>query len=287
MTNAQIAACIFMPALVLLWFICVFRLDRRLRDYHPEKYEQMGMAKLMPRKLSDWNIRVGFSGITAGFNNTLPVLRMARFLWSGEDQPLNDAQLSSLSKFMRWLFIIFMASFALLFFSIFFADSPKRQLSSVTVKQAEPDIDHRRSKAFRLHKEKNLGEAIVIYDELLKDSTSDAELLYWRGTALVQMGKPDLALLDFRNVIRLEPDNFDAHVRADRILSRQGLWDEVLEMWDRYIARNSSDAEALFERGGTHFHRKDLTSALADAESACALGKAEACQQAKRLSSSM
>ena len=68
-----------------------------------------------------------------------------------------------------------------------------------------------------------------------------------------QLGDTDQALQDFRRVIELEPANFEAHRSADRILSGQRRWDQVLDLWNRYIARTPASAEAYFERGGTNF----------------------------------
>jgi tetratricopeptide (TPR) repeat protein len=140
-----------------------------------------------------------------------------------------------------------------------------------------------REQAFRLHREKRWADAVAAYDDLLAESERDAELHYWRGMARWQLGQPDQALQDFRRVIELEPANFEAHRSADRIPSGQRRWDEILEMWNRYIARTPASADAYFERGGTNFHKGDLVAAQADAARACELGKAEACPWAERL----
>ena len=104
----------------------------------------------------------------------------------------------------------------------------------------------RRNQAFDLHRAQKWAEAIAVYDELLAESEGDAELRYWRGMAHWKLDHADEALLDFRRVIELEPTNFDAHRSADRILSRQQRWDEVLGMWDLYIERATTNAEAYF-----------------------------------------
>ena len=54
-------------------------------------------------------------------------------------------------------------------------------------------------------------------------------------------------------------------------------------MWNRYISRQPPDAEAYFERGGTHFHKGDMAASRADAAKACELGKAQACTMVERL----
>ena len=140
-----------------------------------------------------------------------------------------------------------------------------------------------REEAFRLHREQRWEDAIAVYDQLLQESERDAELRYWRGMAHWKLDHTDAALQDFRAVIELEPTNFDAHRSADRILSLQGRWDEVLEIWDDYIARTPTNADAFFERGGTNYHKGDLAAARADAARACELGHAEGCSWWERL----
>ncbi len=147
--------------------------------------------------------------------------------------------------------------------------------------------EQRRAQAFELHRAQKWPEAIAVYDDLLRESERDAELSYWRGMAHWQLNHADQALQDFRRVIELEPSNFEAHRSADRILSRQQRWDEVLEIWDRYIGRAPTNAEAYYERGGTNFHKGNFAAAQADAAKACELGKSEACSLADRLKSKL
>ena len=145
----------------------------------------------------------------------------------------------------------------------------------------------RRDQAFDLHRAQKWAEAIAVFDELIAEPEGDAELRYWRGMAHWKLDHADQALIDFRRVIELEPANFEAHRSADRILSRQQRWDEVLELWDGYIGRVPTNAEAYFERGGTNFHKGNVAAAQADAAKACELGKSEACSLAERLKSNL
>ena len=142
-----------------------------------------------------------------------------------------------------------------------------------------------RDRAFDLYRAQKWTEAVAAFDELLLESDEDAEVHYWRGMAQWRLGHDDQALQDFRRVIELEPTNFEANRSADRILSRQQHWDEVLAIWDGYIARVPTNAEAYFERGGTNFHKGDLAAAQADAARACELGKSDACALLERLRS--
>lgn len=264
--------------MVLVWFVCVSKLSRRLRERHAEKYEEMRLADLWPQDLAGW-----FSG----HNNVKPVFALLRFLLRGEDFALHDADISSLSAFMRWFFYVYLGLFLLLVFSFLIQSRhtpASRGQNSVDVSSP---ADQRRDHAFALHRTQKWADAIAVYDELLRESERDAELRYWRGMAHWKLDHADQALHDFHRVIELEPTNFEAHRSADRILSRQKRWDEVLEIWDRYIGRVPTNAEAYFERGGTNFHKGNLAAAQADAAKACELGKSEACSLAERLKSKL
>jgi tetratricopeptide (TPR) repeat protein len=149
---------------------------------------------------------------------------------------------------------------------------------------AAPSLaDERRTQAFDLHRAKKFAEAKAVYDELLRESGQDAELTYWRAMASWNLGHTDQALQDFRRTIELNPANFEACRNADRILSQQQRWDEILEIWDRYIRLAPTNAQAHFERGGTNYRKGNLAAAQADAATACELGISEACAWAERL----
>lgn len=264
--------------MVLVWFVCVGKLSRQLRDRHAEKYEQMRLADLWPRDLAGW-----FSG----HNNAKPVFALLRFLLRSEDLALRDADISSLSVFMRWFFYVYLGLFLVLLFSFLSQNDQSRASRGQNAVEVSSRAEQRRDQAFDLHRAQKWAEAIAVYDELLRESERDAELSYWRGMAHWSLNHADQALQDFRRVIELQPTNFDAHRSADRILSRQRRWDEVLEIWDRYIGRVPTNAEAHFERGGTNFHKGNLAAAQADAAKACELGKSEACSWAERLKSKL
>lgn len=261
--------------MVLVWFVCVSKLSRRLHDRHPVKYEQMRLADLWPRDLAGW-----FAG-----HNAKPVFALLRFLSRREDLALHDADISSLSVFMRWFFYVYSGLFLVLVFSTLIQNHQNRASRGQNAVEVSSRAEQRREQAFDLHRAHKWVEAIAVYDELLRESERDAELSYWRGMAHWKLEHADQAVQDFRRVIELEPTNFEAHRSADRILSRQQRWDEVLEIWDRYIARAPANAEAYFERGGTNFHKGNLAAAQADAARACELGKSEACALAERLKS--
>lgn len=143
--------------------------------------------------------------------------------------------------------------------------------------------DERRDDAFELHRQKKYPKAIAIYDEILRASPKDAEILFWRGIAHWRFGNTDQALADFRSVAAIQPGNFDAIKYADQILARQRRWDEIIALWDAYLRVVPNDVEGYYERGGTHYHKGDRQAAIRDYNRACQMGKAKVCEFVKWL----
>ena len=252
--------------MVLAWFACVRKLSRELRERHPGKFDEMGL-----------------DGVWSTDDNTKPVFALLAFLLGREDRDLGDPAVSSLATFMRWFFFVYLGLFVVLVYTILSPGPQGRGAPLASAVQAPSRPADRREEALALYRAQKWEPAIAAFDALLEESTRNAELKRLRGAAHLQLRHFDEALLDFRGVIEIEPSNFDAHRDADRILSRQQRWDEVITMWDRYIALVPADAEAYFERGGTYYHKRDFTASHADAVRSCELGKAEACAWAERL----
>lgn len=272
MVTIQIVMFTLLGLMVLVWFRCVSKLSARLRERHSGKYEEMGLEGMWPKDLGGW---------MAGHNNAAPVMALLRFLWRREDAELLDVEVSSLASFMRWLFFIYLVVFCAFLYSILTMDSrPQRRPNAADVSNS---MEFRRERLFVPYREKRYADAIAAYDALQPEAGRDALLTYWRGMAHWQLGQVDLALRDFRRTIELEPANFDAHRNADRILTQQQRWDEILALWNPYIAKNPGNAKAYFERAGTNFHKGDRAAAQADAARACELGKQEACVWVERL----
>lgn len=259
--------------LVLVWFWRVSRLSRHLRERHAEKFEAMGLARIWPQIAGQW---------LSDYDNSGPVLALMRFLWRREDAGLHDPELTRLATALRWHFVLYLLLFAALVGSILrdvWVDGKRQQQAAAEVANRP---EYRRERVFGPAREKRWADTIAAYDAL-PEAGRDAELTYWRAMAQWGLGRTDLALQDFRRAIELDPAYLDAIRYADRLLAQQQRWDEILELWDRYIARNKFNAEAYFERGGAHFHKGDRAAALEDVARACELGKSEACAMAEKL----
>lgn len=269
MTTVQGVAFGVLLVMVLIWFYSVNSLKRQLLQRHPDTHEELELSRL-------------WSGMTSRHDNSRPALAMLRFLLRKEYLGLHDRGITSLSVFMRWLFVVYLALFGYLSISILRQgpeDDDRENMAAAVVAPEDPS----REAAFDLHRAQKWQQAIGAYDAIMKAGGEDAEILYWRGMAHWKSARFDEALRDFRRVIDLDPTNLDAHRHADHLLARQKRWDDILAMWNWYISRQPPNAEAYFERGGTYFQKGDMVSARADAAKACELGKAQACKMLERL----
>jgi len=79
-----------------VWFCLVSALHKRLASTHPEKYRQMGEPQLVR------NNRPGMG------------VRLFKFIFTREDRPLNDPQLSRLTAIMLAFSICYFAIFLFL-----------------------------------------------------------------------------------------------------------------------------------------------------------------------------
>lgn len=100
MTTDFLTVAIF-PSLfvmVVVWFVLITRLFKKLEHDHPDKYAEMGRPSLFLR-----------NSISSNFATM-------KFLFAREHKALNDAKLSKLSDSMLAFFLVYLV----LFFSLFF-----------------------------------------------------------------------------------------------------------------------------------------------------------------------
>jgi tetratricopeptide (TPR) repeat protein len=105
------------------------------------------------------------------------------------------------------------------------------------------------------------------------------ETLYWRGVARYKMQNYAEALTDFKECIAVDPSYFNAYLMLDYLLSRDGQWDAIIGYWNAFLKVDPNNAEAYFQRSGTHYHNHNLPQAKADLQKACDLGSRKACRQ--------
>jgi tetratricopeptide (TPR) repeat protein len=260
-------AVVFLLVIVLVYLQREY--DRLLRERHPE------VSDALAQEDAD-------KGEDDG--DTSPAA--LRFLWRRGYRKLGDDELTRAGDRMRALLVPTLAGFGFVF-----VGSGYNSFCEETAAERPPNaaevMQDKRTQALALHNQGKIEQAIRLYDELLGPAGADAELVYWRGVAHGKAGREDMALVDFRRVMDLDPGRFEAYLYADRILSRQRRFDDCVDVWNRYLRVVPGDATAYMERGGSHYHRGDFAAAHADARRACELGKREACAMAERVKARM
>jgi tetratricopeptide (TPR) repeat protein len=144
------------------------------------------------------------------------------------------------------------------------------------------EADEHLAAADALYEKKDFRGALAEYDRALAFDPSSAHALHGRGVSAMKVGDDERALQDFRALVRAEPARIENYHLLDQVLTRRQAWDEIIEAWSGLIALQPDNARAYMERGGAHYRKRDLVSARADAEKACGLGDATACDVARR-----
>lgn len=90
----------------------------------------------------------------------------------------------------------------------------------------------------------------------------NVQLLLGKGQALLNVDKPEEALICFDEVLAVEPRNADALVKKGTALERMRKLNEAIECYDRAIAADSSMTIAYLYKGGLYNRMERFTEAL-------------------------
>jgi tetratricopeptide (TPR) repeat protein len=107
----------------------------------------------------------------------------------------------------------------------------------------------------------------------------------WIERAIARAGADDVdgALSDLRQAREIDGGRLSVYEAIDYTLGRQNRWAEAASCWTGLLERDPRAARAYYRRGGSYYRAGDRARALADAETACALGEAQACEIRKKL----
>jgi len=98
----------------------------------------------------------------------------------------------------------------------------------------------------------NLGlqdQAIREYREALRIKPDDAEAHYNLGIALADKGFPDEAIREYREALRIKPDNADAHTNLGAALADKGFPDEAIREYREALRIKPDYAEVHYNLG--------------------------------------
>ena len=91
----------------------------------------------------------------------------------------------------------------------------------------------------------------------------------------------------FRKAVKSDPDGIEYLSALDYAMGHQQKWDEIVALWDGFIARHPTSGRAYLERAGTNYHRRHMQAALSDAKKAESLGMREGASLYRRIQSAL
>ena len=92
---------------------------------------------------------------------------------------------------------------------------------------------------------KNLPEIRNLLNDIIKKDTNNYRALYCSGKIYNRLKQPRLALLDFKAVVKLNPEHIDAHLELAKIYRSNGQSDLAMEEYETVISLNPNHKEAI------------------------------------------
>lgn len=124
--------------------------------------------------------------------------------------------------------------------------------------------------AHRLHREGRLAEAERLYNELLRAEPNHFDALYLLGNLYAQSGRFDAALVVLNKALRVRPQSLEATYSYAVLLHRMGRLDEAIAAYDRLLVLSPRLAEAHNNRGAALSALEQHNEALASYDAAIA-----------------
>jgi arylsulfatase A-like enzyme/Tfp pilus assembly protein PilF len=113
--------------------------------------------------------------------------------------------------------------------------------------------------------------ALEAFREAMRLSGGLPEVALATAMSLVEVGRPDEALLVLRHQLERSPEELRLAFVEVRVLLAQGRLDEAERRADEVLARAPDDADAVYQRGTVRMARRDLGGAERDLRRALAL----------------
>ncbi|MFC2173178.1 tetratricopeptide repeat protein [Acidobacteriota bacterium] len=92
----------------------------------------------------------------------------------------------------------------------------------------------------------------------------------------LEQGQTDDAITEYKKVIELKPDLFEAHFDLAGLLATKGSFDEALAIYKKAVALNSDVAEVHYSIGAILFNRQQFTEAMPSLKKAVQLDSSHA-----------
>ncbi len=91
------------------------------------------------------------------------------------------------------------------------------------------------------------------------------------GLVLSKENRPDEAIAQYREALRLKPDDADAHYDLANALYRKGLWDEAISQYREDLKLSPDDPEGHNNLGAVLFQKGNLNEAITQFQEALRL----------------
>ena len=111
-------------------------------------------------------------------------------------------------------------------------------------------------------------EALAYYEKTIDPHKPDASTLFYRASAYLALGKPDQALVDYGNSLRLQPSNVVALVDRGALLARRGNAAAAIADFDKALEIQPTNFDALIFRGDARTRLGQPDAALTDLDRA-------------------
>lgn len=116
------------------------------------------------------------------------------------------------------------------------------------------------------------SEALKHYDGAVDPRNPDSLNLYRRATSLHAIGETDRALSEYGDAIRVDPNNSLAYLgRGVLLATRKRAYNRAIEDFDKVLALQPDNVDALISRGNAYSQIGDNGRALADLDRAIQL----------------
>ncbi|MRW82490.1 tetratricopeptide repeat protein [Pseudoduganella sp. FT26W] len=105
--------------------------------------------------------------------------------------------------------------------------------------------------AIQYHSDGNLAQALQAYEQVLRLDPNHFDALHNTGIAAFQSGNFDAAASFIRSALKVDADHAGAHSNLGNALRELQFMDDALQSYDRALALTGDDANTLFNRAVT------------------------------------
>lgn len=133
-----------------------------------------------------------------------------------------------------------------------------------------------------LHRQGELGQARVVYQQVLDRQPDHHDALHFMGVIALQSKQPDLAAALIGKAIEINPEQAAAHASLGNALKDLRRFEEAVASYDMAIAIDPANAEVHFNRGNALKKLKRLDEAIGSYDRAIAARPGHAKAHANR-----